>query len=149
MDHYLGKEIVQNILPFRQFNPLFSGIWHRENIEKVEIVFKEKIGVEGRGHYFDGYGIVRDVMQNHLLQILTLLAMEYPEIESKLESKEKSQSESKKHRGLVENDSVRNAKVKVLSQMSPLALETVLLGQYTEAVLKNTLITCCQFIPTQ
>jgi glucose-6-phosphate 1-dehydrogenase len=78
IDHYLGKEMVKSIGTLRFANRIFSALWSREHISSVQIVFKETIGVDGRGGYFDEYGILRDVMQNHLLQILSILAMEPP-----------------------------------------------------------------------
>ena len=80
MDHYIGKEVVQNLLVLRFANVIFDPLWNRSNIKSVQIIFKEQLGVEGRGGYFDKYGIIRDVMQNHLLQILALVAMEQPVI---------------------------------------------------------------------
>ena len=78
IDHYLGKEMVQNLLVFRFSNHMFSHVWNRDSVECVMITFKETLGVEGRGGYFDDYGIIRDMMQNHLLQIMSLIAMEAP-----------------------------------------------------------------------
>jgi glucose-6-phosphate 1-dehydrogenase len=78
MDHYIGKEVVQNLLVLRFANVIFDPLWNRSNVKSVQIIFKEQLGVEGRGGYFDNYGIIRDVMQNHLLQILALVAMEQP-----------------------------------------------------------------------
>lgn len=68
IDHYLGKELVMNLLVLRFANVCFQAIWNRQHIKSVQIIFKEDIGLEGRGGYFDEYGIIRDVMQNHLLQ---------------------------------------------------------------------------------
>lgn len=78
IDHYLGKEMVQSILAFRFANQIFRRAWNRDSIESVFINFKENFGTEGRGGYFDEYGIIRDVIQNHLLQILTIIAMDQP-----------------------------------------------------------------------
>lgn len=78
IDHYLGKEMVQNLMTLRFGNRIFSPIWNRDNIASVQISFKEPFGTQGRGGYFDQFGIIRDIMQNHLLQILTLVAMEKP-----------------------------------------------------------------------
>ncbi|MBI3046653.1 MAG: glucose-6-phosphate dehydrogenase [Candidatus Harrisonbacteria bacterium] len=78
IDHYLAKEMVQNILAFRFSNNLFEKNWNRETVEKVEIRLWEKLGVENRGSFYDGLGALRDVGQNHLLQILALIAMEQP-----------------------------------------------------------------------
>merc|ERR1712071_552405 len=78
IDHYLGKEMVQNLMILRFGNSFLGATWNRHHIDNVQITFKEPFGTEGRGGYFDEFGIIRDVMQNHLLQVLTLLAMERP-----------------------------------------------------------------------
>ncbi|KAJ3360742.1 Glucose-6-phosphate 1-dehydrogenase [Allomyces arbusculus] len=111
IDHYLGKEMVKNLISLRFANVFFASVWHRHAIHNVQITFKEPFGTEGRGGYFDEFGIVRDVMQNHLLQILTLVAMERPVS--------------------LTADDVRNEKVKVLRSMSALDLKDMVLGQYT------------------
>jgi len=114
IDHYLGKEIVQNIMVLRFGNVLLQPLWNRNYIKSVIINFKEDIGTQGRGGYFDGYGIIRDVMQNHLLQILSLVAMEPPVRVS----------------GENYANYVRDEKVKVLNCIPPLKMEDVILGQY-------------------
>lgn len=76
IDHYLGKEMVQNLSVLRFSNIWFEKIWNAENVSCVILTFKEPFGTEGRGGYFDKYGIIRDILQNHLLQVLTLMAME-------------------------------------------------------------------------
>ena len=114
IDHYLGKEVIQNLLVLRHANPIFSPMWSRDYIASVDICWQEDIGVEDRGGYFDRYGILRDVMQNHLLQILALLAMEQP-------------------KSLTARN-IRDQKVNVLRHVNPLALEDVVLGQYTPGV---------------
>jgi len=111
IDHYLGKELVQNLMVMRFANLVFEPLWNRNYIANVHIVFKEDIGTEGRGGYFDKYGIIRDVMQNHLLQILSLVAMESPVTLSA--------------------EDVRDEKVKVLKATKPLDINDVVLGQYT------------------
>ena len=78
IDHYLGKEVVLNIMSLRFANQLFEPLWNKDHIACVEINFKEDLGTDGRGGYFDGFGIIRDIMQNHLLQVFELLAMEPP-----------------------------------------------------------------------
>lgn len=80
IDHYLGKETVQNILSLRFANALFEPLWNAEYIESVNITVAEKIGVEGRGSYFEAAGALKDMIQNHLLQILSMVAMESPDI---------------------------------------------------------------------
>ena len=79
IDHYLGKEIILNISTLRWANALFEPMWTAKHVESVQIVFKENIGTEGRGGYFDEFGIIRDLLQNHLLQAFMFLAMEPPE----------------------------------------------------------------------
>jgi len=78
IDHYLGKETVQNILAFRFANALFEPIWNRNYIESVQITVSEQIGIENRGNYYETAGALRDMIQNHLLQLLSLIAMEPP-----------------------------------------------------------------------
>lgn len=110
IDHYLGKEMVQNLLVLRFANRLFGPIWNRDNIACVQITFKEPFGTGGRGGYFDEFGIIRDIMQNHLFQILSLTAMEKPVSNSA--------------------DDIRDEKVKVLKCIKTLQLEDMVLGQY-------------------
>ncbi len=114
IDHYLGKEVIQNLLVLRFANVVFEPMWNYRFIRKIEIVWKEDIGLDGRGGYFDRYGIVRDVMQNHLMQILALVAMEPP---SRLESAR-----------------IAAEKVKVLRCVAPLQAHELVLGQYRGAV---------------
>ena len=78
IDHYLGKETVQNIIVFRFANSIFEPVWNRSHVEHVQVTFAESIGVEGRGRFYDQTGVVRDIVQNHLLQVLALVAMEPP-----------------------------------------------------------------------
>ena len=78
IDHYLGKETVQNIMAFRFANGLFEPIWDRRYIDHVQITVAEKVGVEGRGNYYEGAGALRDMVQNHIFQLLALVAMEPP-----------------------------------------------------------------------
>ncbi|KAL8597500.1 Glucose-6-phosphate 1-dehydrogenase [Nucella lapillus] len=110
IDHYLGKEMVQNLMVLRFGNRIFSPIWNRDNVSSVVISFKEPFGTQGRGGYFDSFGIIRDVMQNHLLQILTLVAMEKPPTTA--------------------SEDIRNEKVKVLKSIQPPSQENIVLGQY-------------------
>ena len=78
IDHYLGKETVQNLMAFRFGNAIFESLWNREHVERIEITVSEDLGVGGRGGYYDQSGHVRDMVQNHLTQLLTLVAMEPP-----------------------------------------------------------------------
>eukprot|EP01100_Stratorugosa_tubuloviscum_P002378 TRINITY_DN1553_c0_g1_i6.p1 TRINITY_DN1553_c0_g1~~TRINITY_DN1553_c0_g1_i6.p1 ORF type:complete len:574 (-),score=262.87 TRINITY_DN1553_c0_g1_i6:50-1693(-) len=110
IDHYLGKEMVQNLMVFRFSNSIFEPLWNRHHVKCVLITFKEDIGTDGRGGYFDNYGIIRDVMQNHILQIMALVAME-PPISSAARD-------------------VRDEKVKLLRSVAQLKLEDVVVGQY-------------------
>ena len=73
IDHYLGKDMVQNISMLRFSNQTFQSFWSNKHILNIAVIFKEDIGTEGRGGYFDKVGIIRDVMQNHLLQVSTFL----------------------------------------------------------------------------
>ena len=78
IDHYLGKETVQNFLAFRFANPIFESLWNRDRIDSVEITVAESLGIEDRAGYYDRAGALRDMVQNHLTQLLTLTAMEVP-----------------------------------------------------------------------
>ena len=75
MDHYLGKELVMNLVVLRFANECFGGVWSRQHLSSVQVILKETATAEGRGGYFDQYGIIRDVLQNHLLQMVALVAM--------------------------------------------------------------------------
>ncbi|MBC7462905.1 MAG: glucose-6-phosphate dehydrogenase [Actinobacteria bacterium] len=90
IDHYLGKESVEDLLVFRFANTLFEPVWNRNYIASVQITMSENFGIEGRGKFYDGVGATRDVLQNHLLQVLTMLAMEPPiDLSSKFMQDEK------------------------------------------------------------
>src|SRR5206468_8829311 len=78
IDHYLGKETVQNILMFRFSNAIFERLWNRESVDHVQITVSEKLGVGGRGGYYEQAGALRDMVQNHLLQVMALVGMEPP-----------------------------------------------------------------------
>jgi glucose-6-phosphate 1-dehydrogenase len=114
IDHYLGKETVQNILVFRFANGIFEPVWNRRYVDHVQITVAESLGVEGRGRYYEGAGVIRDMIQNHMLQLLTLVAMEPP--------------------AAFEADAVRDEKVKVLRAIRPLTpaqvSERTVRGQY-------------------
>jgi glucose-6-phosphate 1-dehydrogenase len=115
IDHYLGKETVQNILVTRFANRLYELLWNQTVIDNVQITVAETLGMEGRGEYFDSAGITRDMIQNHALQILTLIAME-PPVDLRA-------------------DSIRDEKVKVLQSIRPFNAEEmraqIVRGQYT------------------
>jgi glucose-6-phosphate 1-dehydrogenase len=100
VDHYLGKEAVQNLLALRFANTLFEPLWNKSAIDHVQITVAETVGVEGRWDYYDDYGALRDMVQNHLLQLLCLVAMEPP--------------------ASLQPDSVRNEKIKVLQSLRPI-----------------------------
>jgi len=110
IDHYLGKETVQNMLALRFANGIFEPIWNRQFIDHVQITVAESIGIEGRAGYYESAGAIRDIFQNHLLQLLALTAME-PPIDFTAES-------------------VRNEKVKVLRSMHTPGPKSVVRGQY-------------------
>jgi glucose-6-phosphate 1-dehydrogenase len=114
IDHYLGKETVQNLLVFRFANSLWEPIWNREHVDHVQITVAEDIGVEGRGKFYEETGVTRDIVENHLMQLLCLTAMEPPISLSA--------------------DSVRSEKVKVLRALRPMARQSVqssvIRGQY-------------------
>jgi glucose-6-phosphate 1-dehydrogenase len=114
IDHYLGKETVQNILMFRFSNSIFERLWNRESVDHVQITVSEKLGVGERGGYYEEAGALRDMVQNHMLQVLSLIAMEPPVS--------------------LEAEAVRDEKVKLLKSIRPLTPENVakqvVRGQY-------------------
>lgn len=113
IDHYLGKELVKNLLVLRFGNEFLNASWNKDHISSIQVSFKEPFGTEGRGGYFDDIGIIRDVMQNHLLQVLTLLTIERPVS--------------------FDPESVRDEKVKVLKAFAPIDLDDIILGQYDKS----------------
>lgn len=110
IDHYLGKETAQNILFFRFANTIFEPVWNRRYVDHVQITVSETVDVNHRAGFYDGTGVLRDMFQNHLLQLSTLIAMEPP--------------------ASFEADALRNEKVKVLSAIRPITIEDTVLGQY-------------------
>ncbi|MGF1551902.1 MAG: glucose-6-phosphate dehydrogenase [Paracoccaceae bacterium] len=114
IDHYLGKETVQNLMALRFANALFEPLWNAGHVDHVQITVAESGGVEGRGPYYDGVGAMRDMVQNHLLQLLCLIAME--------------------PHARFEPDAVRDEKLKVLRALRPLDdPDAVVRGQYASA----------------
>jgi glucose-6-phosphate 1-dehydrogenase len=110
IDHYLGKETAQNILFFRFANTIFEPVWNRRYINNVQVTVAEDVDVGHRGGYYDSNGVVRDMFQNHLLQLLALVAMEPP--------------------GSFNAEAVRNEKAKLLESIRPIALADTVRGQY-------------------
>ncbi|KAG6900957.1 hypothetical protein C0993_004394 [Termitomyces sp. T159_Od127] len=113
IDHYLGKEMVKNLLVLRFANVAMGAAWDKNSISNVQITFKEPFGTEGRGGYFDEFGIIRDILQNHLLQVLSILTMERPVSFAA--------------------EDIRDEKVKVLRCIPPIERSDTLLGQYVAA----------------
>ncbi len=110
IDHYLGKETVQNMLVFRFANAIWEPIWNRRYVDHVQITFAEDIGIGRRGRFYEEVGAVRDVVQNHMLQLLAIIAMEPP--------------------ALFDAEGFRNEKAKVLRAIRPLGPEDAVRGQY-------------------
>ena len=121
LDHYLGKELVQNLLVLRFANNIFDPVWSKKYIDHVQITVAEDIGVETRGNYYDNAGALRDIIQNHMMQLVALTAMEPPRS--------------------LNADDIRTEKVKVLSSIKPFASKNVkniaVRGQYGSGVVNN------------
>ena len=118
IDHYLGKETVQNLMVFRFANAIFEPLWNQKYVDHVQLTVAESIGVEGRGNYYEEAGTTRDMVQNHMFQLLCLTAMEAPVS--------------------LRPDAIRDEKVKVLEALRPVSVEqvdaTTVRGQYAEGV---------------
>jgi glucose-6-phosphate 1-dehydrogenase len=121
IDHYLGKETVQNLMVTRFANGIFEPVWNRNFIERVEVTSAESLGVEGRGGYYDNSGAMRDMVQNHLLQVVGMVAMEPPVV--------------------IEADAIRHEVMKVFQSLRPIKPEElqqfVIRGQYTASKIKG------------
>jgi glucose-6-phosphate 1-dehydrogenase len=118
IDHYLGKETVQNLMVFRFGNSIFERIWNRDAIARVEITVAESLGVEQRGAFYEQTGAIRDIVQNHVFQVLAVMAMEPPVS--------------------FDAEAIRNEKVKVLRALKPLKRDEVVRGQYSAGVIDGT-----------
>ncbi|MBC7840814.1 MAG: glucose-6-phosphate dehydrogenase, partial [Gemmatimonadaceae bacterium] len=110
IDHYLGKETVQNMMVFRFANAMFENLWNRNHIESVQITVSEDLGVEGRAEYYEHAGALRDMVQSHLTQLLALVAMEVP--------------------GSMDASAIRAEKIKALRAIAPVTPSDAVLGQY-------------------
>jgi glucose-6-phosphate 1-dehydrogenase len=117
IDHYLGKDTVQNLLVFRFANAIFESLWNRERVSAIEITVAEELGVGSRAGYYDETGALRDMVQNHLTQLVTLVGMEVPTA--------------------FDADAIRYEKIKVLKSIAPLDCANVIRAQYTAGSVGN------------
>lgn len=117
IDHYLGKETVQNILVFRFANGIFEPLWNRSYVDYVQIDVAEMVGIEGRGSFYEEAGAMRDIIQNHMMQLVATLCMEPP--------------------ACFEAEAIRNEKVKLLQSVRPIEPEQAVRGQYTAGVVEG------------
>jgi glucose-6-phosphate 1-dehydrogenase len=117
IDHYLGKETVQNLLVFRFANGIFEPVWNRNYIDHVQITVAETLGVEGRGPFYEKAGALRDVVQNHMMELLSLVALEPP--------------------SSFESESVRREKLKVWQAIPPIPILNAVRGQYGPGIVKG------------
>jgi glucose-6-phosphate 1-dehydrogenase len=117
IDHYLGKETVRNLLVFRFANAIFEPLWHRNLVKSIQITVAESLGVGSRAGYYDHAGALRDMVQNHLTQLLTLTAMEVPVA--------------------FDAESIRTEKAKILRAIPPVMPEDVIYGQYTRGAING------------
>ncbi|MFL2775564.1 MAG: glucose-6-phosphate dehydrogenase [Paracoccaceae bacterium] len=113
IDHYLGKETVQNLMAVRFGNMLFEPLWNSQYIDHIQVTVAESVGVEGRGSYYDQAGAMRDMIQNHLMQLLCLIAMEPP--------------------AKFSPDAVRDEKLKVIRALDPISSSDIVRGQYSNS----------------
>ena len=118
IDHYLGKETVQNLMAIRFGNMLFEPLWNAQYVDHIQITVAEEVGVQGRGDYYDRAGAMRDMVQNHMMQLLCLIAMEPP--------------------SRYDPDAVRDEKLKVIRALDPMLPQDVVRGQYLGSVERSS-----------
>jgi glucose-6-phosphate 1-dehydrogenase len=117
IDHYLGKETVQNLLIFRFANAVFESVWNRDHVESVQITVAEELGVEQRAAYYDKAGAVRDIIQSHATQLVSLVAMDVP--------------------AQMSADAIRREKVKALEQVRPISPRSIVFAQYVRGTING------------